>query len=246
LDTARTNHYHTLGLDYDCTVDDVRAAYRFLAKQHHPDMNPDAPDARLRTQELVAANEVLSNPKRRRDYDRSLRETKRSTGTSRTGRIERDISQEVHVRIEDFFYGITMDVQVRDPANDGCTETYELAIKPLTAPGSRIRVARSKNIDGGFVILKLKALPGFQFKARGSDLKCDLNISTKLAAKGGTHSVKGALGNILEIEIPRGAARGEIIRIAEEGLPKARGGRGDLFVRVTYRPQVTISRSRYE
>ena len=43
--------------------------------------------------------------------------------------------------------------------------------------------------------------------------------------------------------IPRGAVRGEIIRISGEGLPRPRGGRGDLLVRITYRVEVRIARA---
>lgn len=241
-----TTHYQTFGLDFDCTAEDVKAAYRILAKQHHPDVNPDASKARARTQELNAAYETLSNPKRRREYDRSLRDARSTNRPLRTGRIERDISQDVHVKIEDFFRGTTMEIQVRDPANDGIEETYELKIDPMTAPGARLRINRSQNIDGGSVIVKLRPLPGFQFKARGSDLKCDLNISTELATKGGVQTIKSVAGNTLEVEIPTGIRRGEIIKISEEGLPNSRGGRGDLLVKVSYRPEVKVCRSRNE
>jgi molecular chaperone DnaJ len=53
----------------------------------------------------------------------------------------------------------------------------------------------------------------------------------------------GVTGAPLRIQIPAGIARGEVLRIAGEGLPKPRGGRGDLLVRITYRPEVRISRS---
>ena len=240
LDSTTTNHYQTLGLDYDCTGDDIRAAYRFLAKQHHPDVNRDSPDARLRTQELVAANEILSNPKRRSAYDRSLKEARLATLPTPSGKIDRDISQDVHVKIEDFFRGSKMAVRVRDPANLDGAETYEFTIAPMTAPGTRLRLPRSQNIGGGFVRLKLKALPGFQFKARGSDLRCDLNITSQLATRGGTQTIKGPIGNALDVEIPPNVPRGELIRIADEGLPNSRGGRGDLLVRIIYRPDVRV------
>jgi len=239
-------HYQIFGLDFGCTAEDVKAAYRILAKQHHPDVNSNSAEARLRTQELNAAYEILSNPKRRKAYDESLRQAKRSAGFSPTGRIERNISQDVQVRIEDFFTGMKMEVQVRDPANEGVIETYDLTIGPMTSPGTRIRIARTQNINGGVVIVRLKAIPGYQFRPRGSDLKCDLNISAQLAARGGVHSIKGATGDLLEVEIPRGVARGEIIRIPEQGLPNMRSGRGDLLIRITYRPEVRVTRSQHD
>ena len=45
LQTAPTNHYATLGLDRGCTPAQIRAAYRLLAKQQHPDLNPGSPAA---------------------------------------------------------------------------------------------------------------------------------------------------------------------------------------------------------
>ena len=51
-------------------------------------------------------------------------------------------------------------------------------------------------------------------------------------------------GARLRVQIPRNVARGEIIRLPGEGLPKPRGGRGDLLVRILYRPEVRITRKR--
>jgi DnaJ-class molecular chaperone len=46
------------------------------------------------------------------------------------------------------------------------------------------------------------------------------------------------------VQIPPGVARGEVLRIAGEGLPKSRGGRGDLLVRIVYTPEVRITHKR--
>ena len=53
--------------------------------------------------------------------------------------------------------------------------------------------------------------------------------------------IRGLTGTRLRVPIPRGVARGEIIRISGEGLPKPRGGRGDLLVRITYRVEVRVT-----
>jgi DnaJ-class molecular chaperone len=90
--------------------------------------------------------------------------------------------------------------------------------------------------------VRVKARPDFRFKIRGSDLRCDLKISLQRARQGGTESVRGVAGNFLRVPIPAQVARGEILRIPGEGLPKARGGRGELQVRVLYTPDVQIRR----
>jgi DnaJ-class molecular chaperone len=93
------------------------------------------------------------------------------------------------------------------------------------------------------VHVRVKVLPGFRFKSRGSDLRCDLRIDARRAAQGGTETMAGATGAPVRIPIPAGVARGTILRIPGEGLPKPRGGRGDLLVKITYRPEVRISRA---
>ena len=238
---AEANHYATLGLDRRCTASQIRAAYRVLAKLHHPDRNHGATEAVARTQALNAAHETLCDPDRRAAYDHELDAPKKSAAKSRAQKIERNISQDVHLRLEDFLTGTTREVRVNDPANPHGPEVYELVIPPNTAPGARFRLPRTEPFADGCVQLRVRALPSFRFKLRGSDLRCDLKIKTERATQGGTEMIRGLTGAMLRVEIPRGVGRGEIVRLPGEGLPKARGGRGDLLVRITYRVEVRVA-----
>ena len=241
LQRAETNHYATLGLDRRCTTTQIRAAYRALARQHHPDLNPNSPAAIARTQLLNGAHEILSDPELRHAYDRELDAPKKPAVPARTARSQRNISRDVNLKLEDFFRGTTREVRVNDPANPNGTEVYELVIPPDTAPGTRFRLPRDGSFAGGFVRLKAKALPSFRFKVRGSDLRCDLKINPQRAAQGGVEMIRSVSGALLRVQISRGVSRGEVLRIPGEGLPRPRGGRGDLLVRVTYRPEVRIT-----
>ncbi len=58
----KSNHYTTLGLDRHCTAAQIRAAYRALARQHHPDLNPDSPAAVTRTQRLNCGARNFKRP----------------------------------------------------------------------------------------------------------------------------------------------------------------------------------------
>ena len=223
MQRTENNHYATLGLDRRCTVAQIRAAYRLLARQHHPDLNPGSPESVTRTQELNAAHETLSDPARRLAYDRELDAASQSAAPARGAKIERNISQDVHLRIEEFLRGTTLEVRVKDPANPNGAEIYELIIPPETAPGTRFRIPRAAPFEGGFVQVRTKALPSFRFKVRGSDLRCDLKIKPERAAQGGTEMIPGVTGALLRVQIPRGVGRGEIVRIPGEGLPKPRG-----------------------
>lgn len=66
---AQSDYYETLGLTKTASADDIRKAYRKLARQHHPDLNPNDKAAHQRFQEINEANEVLSDPEKRKKYD---------------------------------------------------------------------------------------------------------------------------------------------------------------------------------
>jgi curved DNA-binding protein len=242
LQTPLPNHYATLGLHRRCTDEQIRIAYRLLAKQHHPDLNGASVDSIEQTQALNAAHEVLGDPDRRKAYDQELNKIETHRQPVRPARIQKNLAQDVHLRLDDFLRGTRLDVRVQDPANPDGAETYSLDIPPATAPGARFRIARKGYFRGGVVMVRVKPRPDPRFKVRGSDLRCELRISSDRAAKGGSENVRG-LNSSLRVTIPPGIGRGEEVRVPGEGLPKTRGGRGDLLVRIDYRPEVRITRS---
>lgn len=241
MQRAENNHYALLGLDPDCAASQIRAAYRFLAKQHHPDLNPGSTTAVTQTQAINLAYEILSDPSRRAAYDREL--ANRKPGTPMRGaKRHQNISQDVNLRIEELLRGATCEVRVHDPSRLDGPEIYELEIPANTAPGTRFRLPRNHGDSGGFILVRVKARHEFRFKVRGSDLRCDLKITPQRALQGGTEMVRGVTGDFLRVQIPRGVARGDMVKIPGAGLPQPRGGRGDLLVRILYQPEVNISR----
>ena len=62
--------YKTLGVARDASAEDIRIAYRKLAKQHHPDLNPGNAEAVERFKTISAANDLLSDPEKRGQFDR--------------------------------------------------------------------------------------------------------------------------------------------------------------------------------
>lgn len=63
------DYYKILGLDKHASTDDIKKAYRKLARQYHPDLNPNDKDANKKFQQINEANEVLSDPEKRKKYD---------------------------------------------------------------------------------------------------------------------------------------------------------------------------------
>ncbi len=66
---AFIDYYKILGLDKSASTDDIKKAYRKLARKFHPDLNPNDKEAQKKFQQINEANEVLSNPENRKKYD---------------------------------------------------------------------------------------------------------------------------------------------------------------------------------
>ena len=66
---AYIDYYKILGVDKNASQDDVKKAFRKLARKYHPDLNPIDPSAKDKFQEINEANEVLSDPEKRKKYD---------------------------------------------------------------------------------------------------------------------------------------------------------------------------------
>jgi curved DNA-binding protein len=66
---AFIDYYKVLGLDKTATEDDIKKAYRKLARKYHPDLNPNNAEANKTFQQINEANEVLSDPEKRKKYD---------------------------------------------------------------------------------------------------------------------------------------------------------------------------------
>jgi curved DNA-binding protein len=63
------DYYKILGVDKNATPREIKSAYRKLARKLHPDLNPNDKDAKRKFQEVNEANEVLSDPEKRKKYD---------------------------------------------------------------------------------------------------------------------------------------------------------------------------------
>src|SRR5919206_4790169 len=66
---AFIDYYQVLGVNKNATEEDIKKAYRKLARKYHPDLNPNDKEANKKFQQINEANEVLSDPEKRKKYD---------------------------------------------------------------------------------------------------------------------------------------------------------------------------------
>src|SRR5437764_15295551 len=66
---ARPDYYKTLGVDKKASAEEIKKAYRKLARRYHPDRNPDDKQAESRFKEISQAYDVLGDPEKRKQYD---------------------------------------------------------------------------------------------------------------------------------------------------------------------------------
>lgn len=204
--------YDTLGVARDASDEEIRRAYRRLARENHPDVSR-APDAGQRFAEISEAYELLRDPDTRRRYDRFGANWRAGQDVSGAG--------------AEGFGGFGGGFDGSFDGDPGMSDIFDQLFGRGTArgrPGAGGRGAGGRSGFGGFT-------------SRGDDAEAVLELSLEEAARGGRRSISLADGRDYEVEIPPGIRDGQRIRLAGEGAEGIGGGpRGDLFLRIRVRP----------
>ena len=148
-----TDYYKILGVDKNATEKEIKSAFRKLARQCHPDMNPDDPSAESRFKDINEAYEVLSDTEKRGKYDRLGADWQR---WQHTGGVSSDFDwgrwqaapggQRVHVQYgtaEDFgdlFGGSSSFSDFFNSIFGGLAEAYHGTTRLLTKNGRRLEI----------------------------------------------------------------------------------------------------------
>ena len=169
------DYYKILGLEKNATPAEVKAAFRKLARKYHPDVNPNDADAKKKFQEINEANEVLSDPEKRKKYDQygknwehaeqfeNAKRQRQQHSSSRTegfggGAPEGDFSE----FFESMFGGggfKTSGRQVKFRGEDynaelqmGLLDAYKSYKQTLTVNGKNIRITIPAGVENGQTI----------------------------------------------------------------------------------------------
>ena len=205
---AYIDYYKVLGVDKNATQDDIKKAYRKLARKYHPDLNPNDPAAQERFQAINEANEVLSDPEKRKKYDDYGENWKHA--------------DEFEAQKNSGFGGFGQSGSRFD--KDGNT-TYWFSSDGQQFSGSHMG-GFSDFFEELFGQHSHKNNRGF----RGQDYKAELNLSLRDAYQ--THKQVITVGDKqLRITIPAGVSNGQVIKLNGYGAPGVNGGpAGDLYI----------------
>ena len=215
------DYYKTLGVSKNASAEEIKKAYRKLARQHHPDVNKK-PEAEKRFKEINEANEVLSDPEKRKRYDTVGPDWERfQAGRQPPGG----------------FQWVYTGQPGEDPFN-GEAGGFSDFFRTLFGEGTA-------DFDTG----PLFGRPSTRRRrsVAGADVESEVEVTLAEAYKGSERSVEMRLPDgttrRLSVKIPAGVRDGQRIRLAGQGAPGSAGGpAGDLFLRVRVRPHPVFQR----
>ncbi len=199
---AYIDYYKILGLDKTASQDDVKKAYRKLARKYHPDLNPNDKEAEQKFKEVNEANEVLGNPENRAKYDKYGEHWRHGEEYEKAQQQQRQYQQ----GSGGFGGGFS-------GADFGDGGDFSDFFKDMFGGGGSFRSGR-----------------GTSGKFKGQDISAELNLSLRDAAQ--THPQTFEInGQKIRITIPAGVYDGLQIRLKGKGNPGHNGGPdGDLYI----------------
>ncbi len=265
----KRDYYEVLGVDRNISDAELKKAYRKLAKQYHPDINPGNKEAEAKFKEINEAYEVLSDPQKRQQYnqfghagmngagfegfsgfDFGVEDIFESFfGGSPFGRSSRrqkagprrgaDLKYALEISFNEAAFGVNKEIRIT--RMQSCKTCGGTGAKPGTSPQT------CRHCNGTGQIRQVQATPFGQM----------VNMKTCDVCRGEgtiiTHPCEDCGGSgrqqksaKLNIEIPAGIDNGQTISLRGEGEPGIKGGpSGDLYVNVRVQPHPIFTRDGY-
>ncbi|WP_299439198.1 J domain-containing protein [uncultured Rhodospira sp.] len=219
--------YAVLGVPRSASADEIRRAYRRLARTMHPDVNPGDPEAEDRFKELSAAHDVLADPDKRARFDRGeidaqgqdrpfgFRHHPGAGPRTAKGRARSDGG--FHFHFEDLFKGA-----------DSFEDIFARA---------QSAKHRATGAGGG-------GAQGHGRPQRGGDAQYRLRVPFEDAALGTSRRITLTTGKTLDVRVPPGTENGSTLRLRGQGNPGHHGGEaGDALVEILVKDHPVFRRA---
>ena len=256
-----TDYYELLGIGRNATDEEIKRAYRAMARQYHPDSNPD-PEAEARFKEINVAYEVLKDPERRRRYDVFGEDGARAGAGPQGGDAfgfgdifdaffggdpfgnrgqagpprAPDAEAVVHLDFAQAAFGTTATVEIRLPV--ACERCEGSGCEPGTHP------ARCDVCGGAGEVREVRRSILGQIVTAAPCVACNATgsrIPTPCRECRGDGRVRSARS--IDVEVPGGVDDGQRLRLSGRGPAAPRGGvPGDLYVTVRVAPDQRFER----
>ena len=255
------NYYDVLGVSRTATGDEIKKAFRRLARQYHPDVNPGDKSAEEKFKDINEAYDVLSDEEKRVEYNRSLTGNKRlgirpwekanSNGNGKIPRTEQDLW-----KFKDFNNLNTKRAKIASSPRLTRRDVEAKLTLPLEKAyqGGRQRIRledgrsievdmpaamidgqkirlKGQGIEGGDLYLKITIARHPFFRIQGSDIVCQVPITPSEAIVGGFVEIP-TIDGLVKMMIPKGVRSGQRLRLANKGYPTSQGERGDQLVEI--------------
>ncbi len=198
------NPYEILGVSKSASADDIRSAYRKLAKKLHPDLNPGDKKAEERFKEISVANDLLSDNEKRAKFDAGVIDAVGNEKPQQQRQYYRD------------YAGAGAGRGKANPNYESASAFSDLdGMDDIMAQIYAQQAHARRN-------------------AKGTDVRYHLNIPFLDAVTGATQRLNLPDGTTIDVKIPAGIETGRIIRLKGKGQPsQGAGGSGDALVEVT-------------
>ena len=232
--TAYKDYYQTLGVNKNATQKDIKSAFRKLARKYHPDVNRDDPSAEARFKEVNEANEVLSDPEKRKKYDQLGPEWAAYGRAAAAGGMPfADFGQGGRGGRPQVEYRSMSSQEMEDLFGD-------------QNPFSDFFYSVFGNSGGSGVGGVRGGARGQAVASRGEDVEGETTISLEEAYRGTTRTIEMETPTgrrKVEVKIPPGIKDGARVRAVGQGTSGRGGGRsGDLYIRVRIQPHPRFTR----
>lgn len=256
MSAVTKDFYETLGVKKEASTDEIKKAYRKLARKHHPDLNPGDMAAEKKFKEINEAYEVLSDSKKRAEYDQYGKTAFEGAGFEGFGAGDSgfggassdifsdlfssfrqedaslkgaDLATHLDISLEEAYKGVTKAITLtREVPCKSCSGTGAESSQICSACNGTGSIKQSRGI-----FRLSQPCPACQGRGRVVTKQCKTCRGTGFTV----------ITETIKVKIPPGAATGSRVKLKGRGGAGVKGGpAGDLFIELTVRTHPVFKR----